>query len=574
MRINTPVGSRPTDARASVYERMSLPIVLGVVLVLCLSALLVALPTSRPEGPSALISAGTPNPLPPIQGNNYPQYLDGNLRTGDAGNQSPINVSNVHLLHPIWRFPTGKAVWAQPIVANGVVYAGSSDGYEYALDATNGTLLWQTFLGTDRQDLTCGGGGPGVTSTPAFLDNRLYVSGGNSEFYALNATTGRIAWDLPIGPANATSMGYYLWASPLIFNQSAYVGISSLCDKPLVPAGLERISLRTHEEIAYFNSSVPNPNGSSIWGSPSLSEKTNTVFVTTGNPYQNLTSTYAESVIALNASTLAVRYYWSVPQSEVVGDGDFGVTPTLFHLLNGTPVVTAEDKNGYLYELYQSNLSLIWSDRLGYHDGDRFSTTFANNTLYAVSMSAQVNLVNYSASLTAINPKDGARVWQDLFNISTGPTYGAPLYVNGVLVFSLNTSLFAVNAATGAVLFQSAPGGTFTPPASVYGGEILAGDGNHLAAFDVPLELKATSSRAFGAAPRSVNFTAAPSAGLPGYAFNWSFGDGNFSSAMDPTHNYTMPGNYSVVVTVTDARGAVATHRFLITVTAAGRRGS
>jgi outer membrane protein assembly factor BamB len=571
MRINTPVGSGPTGG-APRLGRLRLLLVLGAAAILCLSAAWLAVPAGITAGSVSITAAGNTTSLPPITGINYPQYLDGNLRTGDAGNQGPINVSNVHSLRPIWRFPTGKSVWAQPIVVNGTVYVGSSDGYEYALDATNGTLLWKTFLGVDHNDLTCGGSGPGVTSTATFSGHRLYVSGGNSEFYALNATTGRIVWDLAIGPANATSMGFYLWASPLVFNQSVYVGIASLCDKPLVPAGLERISLRTHEEIAFFNSSYPNPNGSSIWGSPSLSQKTNTVFVTTGNPYQNLTSTYGESVVALNASTLAVKDFWSVPANETVGDGDFGVTPTVFNLLNGTGVVTAEDKNGYLYELYQSNLSLVWSDRLGYHDGDRYSTTVANNTLYAVSSSAQVNLVNYSASVTAIDPKDGAKIWQDLFNISTGATYGAPLYVNGVLVFALNTTLFAVNAATGAVLFHGSPGGTLTPPASVYGGEIFTGDGNHVIAFDVPLSLKATETHAKGVAPHIVSFTSTAAAGVPSYSYNWSFGDGTFSSAADPAHNFTMPGNYSVVLTVTDARGAVATHQFAVTVTTPGRR--
>ncbi len=42
----------------------------------------------------------------------------------------------------LWSFSTGTACDFTPVVANGVVYAGSEDGKLYALDATTGAVLW------------------------------------------------------------------------------------------------------------------------------------------------------------------------------------------------------------------------------------------------------------------------------------------------------------------------------------------------------------------------------------------------------------------------------------------------
>ena len=53
----------------------------------------------------------------------------------------------------------------------------------------------------------------------------------------------------------------------------------------------------------------------------------------------------------------------------------------------------------------------------------------------------------------------------------------------------------------------------------------------------------------------AIQFTGSATGGIPPYTYHWDFGDGNTSDEQNPTHQYTTPGNYTVVLTVTDDVG-------------------
>ncbi|MFC2108687.1 PKD domain-containing protein [Candidatus Bipolaricaulota bacterium] len=61
-----------------------------------------------------------------------------------------------------------------------------------------------------------------------------------------------------------------------------------------------------------------------------------------------------------------------------------------------------------------------------------------------------------------------------------------------------------------------------------------------------------------GQPPLSIQFDGTTSDDEDGIvsAYRWSFGDGAISETMQPTHTYTLPGEYSVTLTVTDNDGA------------------
>jgi hypothetical protein len=64
-----------------------------------------------------------------------------------------------------------------------------------------------------------------------------------------------------------------------------------------------------------------------------------------------------------------------------------------------------------------------------------------------------------------------------------------------------------------------------------------------------------------GCAPVCVNFTDTSTVTAPGIitAWSWDFGDGNTSTTASPSHCYSTPGNYTVILQVTTADGCTET---------------
>ena len=58
----------------------------------------------------------------------------------------------------------------------------------------------------------------------------MYIGGGDSKLYALNAATGAVLWSYDVGGNPDT----FLWDSPAVFGNSVYIGVASFGDCPLV----------------------------------------------------------------------------------------------------------------------------------------------------------------------------------------------------------------------------------------------------------------------------------------------------------------------------------------------------
>src|SRR3954454_5543827 len=120
---------------------------------------------------------------------------------------------------------------SSPTVSAGVVYIGSNTGEFYAIDENNGAILWQQLLGYTTPS-TCRTG-KGVTSTatvapdPVSGTPMVYVGGGDGYLYALDAATGNIVWRQFVIDVGTTENSGYLYGSPLVFNKTISIGLSS-----------------------------------------------------------------------------------------------------------------------------------------------------------------------------------------------------------------------------------------------------------------------------------------------------------------------------------------------------------
>ena len=73
-------------------------------------------------------------------------------------------------------------MWSSPAVVNGVVYFGSFDKNIYAVNATDGTKIWNFSTGAK------------IWSSPAVANNIVYIGSDDHDIYALNAQTGAQVW--------------------------------------------------------------------------------------------------------------------------------------------------------------------------------------------------------------------------------------------------------------------------------------------------------------------------------------------------------------------------------------------
>src|SRR3954451_12797443 len=226
-----------------------------------------------------------------------------------------------------WSYKAGDTIAATPALDSNRVFIGSWDGYEYALNETTGALIWKRYLGVVPNPGGCDD--IGVTSSPLTINGTLYLGGGDDYWYALNMSTGNPLWKVFTG---STAAGYYNWSTPAELNGFAYVGAASLCDTPLVQGKLYRVNLATHQIVNTWKVVPDGQTGGTIWTKPVVDAARNTVYVTTGNRAYDASGNsqvYPEALVALEATTLAIKGYWSLPVADPTPDADWGTAPTL-----------------------------------------------------------------------------------------------------------------------------------------------------------------------------------------------------------------------------------------------------
>lgn len=422
--------------------------------------------------------AGTPALVP---GDDWPTYLHDAQRSAASG-EVVLSPSNVERLTRLWSFKTGGGIAASATIVNNTIYIGSWDGYEYALDALKGFLKWKTYLGITTA--RCVPPKIGITSSATVQNHVVYVGGGDSYWYALDAYTGAILWKVYTGD-NSADKGYYNWASPLIYNGFAYVGIASNCDNPLVPGKLLKVSLNSHRVVSSFTVVNEKEVGGGIWTSPTLDAKTNTIYVTTGTQNQ-IWQTLSQAIIALDATTMTLKGAWQIPLSQSGSDSDWGNTPILFTDAKGHQMVEATNKNGFTYAFDRANISAgpVWERQTGIGgecppcgEGSISSDAFAANTIFRAGGNTTIKGLGYPGAVRALDPATGAYRWE---HGTSHPVIPALVYAHGLVIDGQGPILEVLDAATGSRLYSYETGGDIYGAPSVSHGEIFVGslDGN------------------------------------------------------------------------------------------------
>jgi polyvinyl alcohol dehydrogenase (cytochrome) len=307
-------------------------------------------------------------------------------------------------------------------VINKVIYEPSNNGEFYALSLVTGKLLWQKDFKAFQPSHTCGGHGfvasPAAAPDPTTGKLTLYDVGGDGYLYAIDAATGAVNYKVATVLPSATKNDYMNWSSPTLANGSIYLGIASSCDKPLVPGAEMKFSQATGALQKTYHAMAGTPTGTpgaTIW-STSAANSTD-VWVTTGNAL-NSTSPQgdSDSIVDLNASTMKKKAIWTLPNSQQVGDGDFGASPVLFTATIGgvsTQLVGACNKNGKFYALNAKTMKLVWQFTVDTVRGACVAgAVWDGSRLFVAGNPTKIGGTSYPGSIRELNPATGAPIWE------------------------------------------------------------------------------------------------------------------------------------------------------------------
>jgi outer membrane protein assembly factor BamB len=416
--------------------------------------------------------------------------------------QSPYSTAN-NPYDEKWKFQTGTMESSVVIDDGNIIYFGNMDWDFYALNP-DGTLKWIY----ETNGL--------IWSTAAIdEDGTIYIGAWDDYLHAINPD-GTRKWRFNAHSANIGS-------SPAIADDGTiYFGsMWSLGDGGKIhavnPDGTEKWYYQT---------------GYAISSDPAIADD-GTIYIGSGDDY----------LYAMNPNgTLKWRYK--------TGDEIHG-HPSIAE--DGTIYIGSYDK--YLYALYPNNGTLKWKINMGFQtDGN--PSIASDGTIYIGG-----------TKLKAFYP-NGTLKWS--YNLGTNqyiskssPAISADgtIYI-GTFRYDLDGGFFHAINPDGTQRFSKkiTDYGCFSAPAigedeTVYIGSTPRGAYGYLYAFNRgELEADADGPH-YGLINIPVQFSGSAVGGYPPYGWHWDFGDTQSSDEQNPLYTYTSPGDYTVMLTVTDDSG-------------------
>jgi alcohol dehydrogenase (cytochrome c) len=251
-------------------------------------------------------------------------------RTLDGWGYSPlnqINRQNVHQLQLVWSWglPSAGRPEPNPLVYAGVMYIPSPFGVVEAVDAVTGELKWQY-----RQNL--GSAKPRsivTTRNIAIYDDKIYLTTMDARVIALNARTGKEAWNVQAGdPAR----GFTYTAGPIVVAGKVISSVNGCEQFKPDPCFIVAHDAGTGKEV-WRRSTIARPGepggdtwgdtpmmfraGGDAWTAGSYDAQTNLIYWATAQPKpwtraqrgHDGDALYTNSVLALDPATGKIVWY-------------------------------------------------------------------------------------------------------------------------------------------------------------------------------------------------------------------------------------------------------------------------
>jgi outer membrane protein assembly factor BamB len=317
----------------------------------------------------------------------WPAFRHSGLRDG----QQPFNSlladpEKIKTLKIKWTFTPPNNVRgfrASPIVHQGRVFIGNANGRLYALDAANGSMLWQYPQAGDPALLsqyetvslhnTSSEGLAASASIGAVREQDAVIFGapdpsigrrlGSGRLFALNPANGAEIWKSPeIAVLNGLTAGSTAqlhenigYSSPLVLGSRVYVGIANHADSPIQNGRVVAVDTSSGGIVGGFSFKSTSTRGGGIWSSLAGGLERNAIYATTGNARAwNFSSQgqpsvdHSLSLLRLNATTGAVDWRLKPVPFNLDDDPDWASGPTLLATRCGNTVASTQ-KDGWAY---------------------------------------------------------------------------------------------------------------------------------------------------------------------------------------------------------------------------------
>ncbi|MBI1397850.1 MAG: PQQ-dependent dehydrogenase, methanol/ethanol family [Betaproteobacteria bacterium] len=304
----------------------------------------------------------------------------GNYKGWRYSELSQVNTDNVKDLTVKWTFLPGAEEDFQttPIVVDGVMYIATPKNTVYALDATNGKILWRhDHKLPDNMPVQLWG--PSKSRGVSVSGNQVFLATGDGQIIALDAKTGSENWHTVAADYKA---GNGFIQPPLIVGDLAIVGTftAEIATRGFVAA----YNVHTGKQAWRFDT-IPGPGqpGHETWAGdswkhgcgpvilpPTYDADMDLIYFGVGNPcpmwngdVRKGDNLYTNSIVALHPETGRLEWYHQLIPHGVWDLDTFGEVVLVNTRINGRPVRAAlqAGKSGYFYAIDRTEGQFLYA---------------------------------------------------------------------------------------------------------------------------------------------------------------------------------------------------------------------
>ena len=350
----------------------------------------------------------------------WPAFRHNALRNARQVLPSPLSDPyKVKTLEVKWNVgaPDGGHFRASPIIQDGMLYIGSSNGHLFAFDANTGVKEWQYPPDTEDALLSEWGlhvpqhnqSAEGLSASAAmgrinreldvvifgapdrgrptddpdgpFDNHREHGHGlGSGRLFAVRAGPlasggGTLEWKSdviarmtglnPSGPSTSEFHEQIGYSAPLVLGERVYVGISDHWDNPIQQGKVFAVDVNSGAIISSFNFEATNTLGGGIWtfvsGGLANALVTTTGNIASGNPSGEPAVNHALAMVRINPTSGAEEGKIQPVPFDEDGDPDWSAGATLVSASCGNVAVsTMKDGWSYAGSLSATAMSLRW----------------------------------------------------------------------------------------------------------------------------------------------------------------------------------------------------------------------